>query len=397
MRNVTTWELRLLLVWMWFSKATKAKEFRAPPLKFRKFLKKNDGATCQRFVRPANRRKLMKMNPFNLAGAAAVCLGLSSSCALAEELSVATFVPPSHETITKALAWFENELTERSNGEITIKLYAAGQLGAGPVQQYKRAVEGVADITFGIASTTPTLFPKTMLAILPGAAVDGPDSTERMWRIFEEHMADEWSEVKVLAVANPAGGMIIATKDVSTIEGMKGAKIVPWAAMTTPVMKGMGAVPVQMDPTEHYTALATGTIDAAISSINNIMPPWNLDEVADYAIVNTPATFNPVFYIMNRDRYDSLSAEHRAIIDDVSGLPFSRELARAFHEADVEALEWKDEKIASGQLNVTWIVASDEERAKMEQAAREGMAEIYANYAKRGIPNAQEIYEALNQ
>ena len=339
----------------------------------------------------------MNFKKLALAAAFAGALGLANQSAQSEELSVATFVPPSHETVTKALAWFEKELTERSNGEITIKLYAAGQLGAGPTQQYKRVVEGVADITFGIAASTPTLFPKTMLAILPGKAVDGPDSTERMWTVFDSHMADEWSDVKVLAVANPAGGMIIATKDVSTIEGMKGAKIVPWASMTTPVMKGMGAVPVQMDPTEHYTALSTGTIDGAISSINNIMPPWNLDEVADYAIVNTPATFNPVFYVMNKERYEGLSAEHRAIIDEISGLPFSRELARAFHEADVEALKWKDEKIASGELRVKWIVASEEERAKMEAAAAAGMAEIYADYAARGINNAQEIYEALNK
>jgi len=191
--------------------------------------------------------------------------------------------------------------------------------------------------------------------------------------------------------------MIISNKDVSTIEGMQGAKIVPWAAMTTPVMQGMGAVPVQMDPTEHYTALSTGTIDGAISSINNIMPPWNLDEVADYAIVNTPATFNPVFYAMNRERYDSLSEQHRKIIDEVAGLPFSRELAQAFHEADEEALIWKDEMLAAGKLNVKWIVTSSEERAKMEQAARDGMTEIYADYAERGIDNAQEIYEALNK
>lgn len=339
----------------------------------------------------------MKITRFSMGFALSAALGIAAHTASAEELSVATFVPPSHETITKALAWFETELAERSNGELTIKLYAAGQLGAGPVQQYKRAVEGVADITFGIASTTPTLFPRTMLAILPGAAVDGPDSTERLWAVFEDYMADEWADVKVLAIANPAGGMIISTRDVSTIEGMQGAKIVPWAAMTTPVMQGMGAVPVQMDPTEHYTALSTGTIDGAISSINNIMPPWNLDEVADYAIVNTPATFNPVFYVMNRERYESLSDEHRAIIDELAGLPFSRELAQAFHEADEEALAWKDERIAAGELNVEWIVTSDEERAKMEQAARDGMAAIYEDYAERGIDNVQEIYEALNQ
>ena len=127
------------------------------------------------------------------------------------------------------------------------------------------------------------------------------------------------------------------------------------------------------------------------------MPPWNLDEVASYAIVNTPATFNPVFYVMNKERYEGLSAEHRAIIDEISGLPFSRELARAFHEADVEALEWKDKKIASGELNVEWITVSAGERAKMEAAAAEGMTEIYEDYAARGISNAQEIYEALNK
>ncbi|MEM9854101.1 MAG: TRAP transporter substrate-binding protein DctP [Pseudomonadota bacterium] len=328
---------------------------------------------------------------------AAAFLGLAAQSANAEELSVATFVPPTHESITGALAWFEKEIAERSNGTLTLKLFAAGQLGAGPTQQYKRAVEGVADITFGIASTTPTLFPKTMLAVPPGVAVDALDSTERMWAVFEEHMADEWSDVKVLAIGNPAGGMIISTRDVSTIEGMKGAKIVPFASMTTPVIQGMGAVPVQLDPSEHYTGLSTGTIDGAISTINNIMPPWNLDEVADYAILNTPATFNPVFYVMNRERYESLSDEHRAVIDAVSGLPFSMELARSFHHADAVALEWVEEQRAAGSLKVEWITVSDEERAKMEAAAAAGMAEIYADYAARGIDNAQEIYEAINR
>ncbi|MEL7345120.1 MAG: TRAP transporter substrate-binding protein [Pseudomonadota bacterium] len=337
------------------------------------------------------------LNGIVRAASVSAVLGLSAQAAVAEELSVATFVPPNHETVTVALAWFEKEITERSGGTLTMKLYPAGQLGAGPAQQYKRAVEGVADITFGIASITPTLFPKTLLAVPPGKAVDGLDSTERMWSVFDEYMADEWSEVKLLALGNPSGGMIIATRDVSTLDGMKGAKIVPFASMTTPVLQGMGAVPVQLDPTEHYTGLSTGTIDDAISSINNIMPPWNLDEVADYAVVNTPATFNPVYFVMNKERYESLSAEHRGILDEISGLPFSMELARSFHEADEMALEWKDAQIASGALNVEWIVASDEERAKMEAAAAQGMEQIYADYAARGIPNAKEIYEALNQ
>jgi TRAP-type C4-dicarboxylate transport system substrate-binding protein len=339
----------------------------------------------------------MKAANFLKATVASAVFGLSATIAIAEELSVATFVPPNHETVTGALAWFDREITERSGGTLKMKLYPAGQLGAGPTQQYKRAVEGVADITFGIAASTPTLFPKTMLAIPPGKAVDAMDSTERMWAVFDKYMADEWSDVKVLAVGNPAGGMIIATKDVSTIEGMKGAKIVPFAAMTTPVIKGMGAVPVQLDPTEHYTGLSTGTIDGAVSTINNIMPPWNLDEVADFAVLNAPATFNPVYFVMNKERYEGLSDEHRAILDEISGLPFSLELARSFHHADQAALEWVEEQRASDKLNVEWVTVSDEERAKMEAAAADGMTQIYDDYAARGIDNAREIYEALNQ
>ncbi len=334
---------------------------------------------------------------FGKALAIAVTLGVTAQTATAEELSVATFVPPSHETVTVALAWFEKELAERSGGSLTMKLYPAGQLGAGPGQQYKRAVEGVADITFGIASINPTLFPKTLLAVPPGKAVDGLDSTERMWAVFDQYFADEWEDVKLLALGNPAGAMLIATRDVSTIEGMKGAKIVPFAAMTGPVIRGMGAVPVQMDTSEHYTALSTGTIDAAVSTINNVMPPWNLDEVSKYAVLNVPATFNPVYFAMNKERYEGLSDEHRAILDEIAGLPFSMELARSFHLADLHALEWVEEQRQAGKLKVEWITASAEERAKMEVAAAEGMAEIYADYAERGIENAQEIYEALNK
>ena len=200
-----------------------------------------------------------------------------------------------------------------------------------------------------------------------------------------------------MAIGNPSGSLLVGNRDVSTMEGMKGTKIVPFAATTTPVYQGMGAVPVALDVSEHYTGLSTGTIDVVVTSINNLMPPWNLDEVADYAVYNTPATFQVTYAIMNKERYEGLSAEHRAIIDELAGLPMSLELAKSFQSADDLAKEWIDENIGSGDLKFEWIVTSDEERAKMEAAVRDGMEAIYAEYAERGIPNAKEIYEALNQ
>ena len=70
-----------------------------------------------------------------------------------------------------------------------MKLCPAGQLGARLVQQYKRAVEGVADIAFGVSAYAPALIPQTMLAIPPGKAGSSADAAKRILAVFDEHLA----------------------------------------------------------------------------------------------------------------------------------------------------------------------------------------------------------------
>ncbi|PSL19735.1 TRAP transporter substrate-binding protein [Shimia abyssi] len=336
----------------------------------------------------------MTFSRFTLTAALAVGLGISTQAVTAEELSVATFLPPQHHTNTGMFTWFAEEIDKRSGGTLTMKLYPAGQLGAGPVQQYKRAVEGVADITFGVSGYTPALFPKTMLGILPGAAETADQSTRALWNIFDEHLADEYEDVKVLAVGTVAGNLFAATRDVSTMDGMKGAKIVPFAAMTTPIIEALGAVPVQMPVTEMYTGLSTGTIDATTASYNNITAPWNFWDVSGYIVENVPTTFAVTYAVMNKERYMSLSDEHRAIIDEVAGLPMSLELAKSFDGAD----EVSKKLIAEAtDKNYEWKVVTDAERAKMDAAVAQGLEAIFADYEGRGISNVREIYGALNQ
>ncbi len=335
----------------------------------------------------------MTITRFSVALALASTLGLFAQPAVSEELSVATFVPPQHHTNTGMFKWFGDEIEKRSGGSLTMKLYPAGQLGAGPVQQYKRAVEGVADITFGVAAYTPAIFPKSMLAILPGEAETADDSTRRIWGVFDEHFADEYSDVKVLAVGTVAGSLLVSTRDVSTMDGLKGAKLVPFAAMTTPIVEALGAVPVQMPVTEMYTGLSTGTIDSTTASYNNLTPPWNFWDVASHVVENVPVSFAVTFAVMNKERYESLSDEHRAIIDELAGLPMSLKLAESFDGAD----ERSKKMIAEANKGYEWIVVSDEERAKMDAAVSQGLEKVFADYESRGIDDARAIYEALNR
>jgi len=145
----------------------------------------------------------MKFKQFCQTTFIAIGLCLSATNAISEELSVATFVPPQHHANTVMFKWFGEELEKRSGGSLTMKLYPAGQLGAGPVQQYKRADEGVADITFGVAAYTPSIFPKTMLGILPGTAVTGDDAVALgLTQIVSENQTNRERTIANLIQAN---------------------------------------------------------------------------------------------------------------------------------------------------------------------------------------------------
>ena len=274
----------------------------------------------------------MKLKRALLSLAVATSILGGAAQAWAEELSVATFVPPQHHINSFFFDWFGKELDKRSSGSLTMKLYSAGQLGAGPVQQYKRVVEGVADITFGLQTYTPAIFPKTVLGVPPGKHTTSIEATQGLLNVYDKYLADEYNDVKLIGMFTVAGPAWAATRDLSTMDAVNGSKIVPFASMTSPLFAKMGAVPVQMPVTEMYTGLSTGTIDGTTISTAQMGKPWNFAEVSTHYIDNIPVTFAVFFVAMNKERYQGLSDAHRKIIDDLSGETASMMGAKSFHD-----------------------------------------------------------------
>ena len=121
--------------------------------------------------------------------------GLGISQVAATELKVATYLPPTH----KIVALYEQlgkDLAADSKGDLTLKVYPGGTLGAGPFQQYKRAVEGTADISDICHPFHSKVFAKTMLIVLPGSATSAVDATTRLWGLPEGMLASDYKEVK---------------------------------------------------------------------------------------------------------------------------------------------------------------------------------------------------------
>lgn len=338
---------------------------------------------------------MFKKTALAVAAAAALALSVVPRSALAEQLTIASFLPGPHHLHTRMLGWFGEELEKQSGGELSIQLFPGGQLGAGPVQQYKRALEGVADMTLGVSAYTPTVFPKTMLAILPGSSNTAVESTGRLWDAYEAHLADEYDEVKLIALITVAGNVISSTRDLSTLDAFAGAKLVPYAAMTQPILESLGAVPVQMPITDVYTGLSTGTIDAAYTSYSNITPPWNFWDVTPYFVENVPVQFAVLFLVMNKERYQSLSDEQRALIDSLSGRVLSMKGAESFDLADTlskQQMADNPDKMKNSQV----VRITDDERARVIARSQDGLQAIFAAYRAKGIADAEAVYQALN-
>lgn len=338
---------------------------------------------------------MFKKTALAVAAAAALALSAVPRSALAEQLTIASFLPGPHHLHTRMLGWFGEELEKQSGGELSIQLFPGGQLGAGPVQQYKRALEGVADMTLGVSAYTPTVFPKTMLAILPGSSNTAVESTGRLWDAYEAHLADEYDEVKLIALMTVAGNVISSTRDLSTLDAFAGAKLVPYAAMTQPILESLGAVPVQMPITDVYTGLSTGTIDAAYTSYSNITPPWNFWDVTPYFVENVPVQFAVLFLVMNKERYQSLSDEQRALIDSLSGRVLSMKGAESFDLADTlskQQMADNPDKMKNSQV----VRITDDERARVIARSQDGLQAIFTAYRAKGIADAEAVYQALN-
>ena len=110
---------------------------------------------------------------------------------------MSVFAPPSNPMPIALEAWGKH-LAEKSNGRLTIKIFAASQMGP-PPRQFDLARTGVADIAIVGHFFTPGRFPLTELTSLPGVLTSsGYASSLAISQIANEALAAEHPGVKII-------------------------------------------------------------------------------------------------------------------------------------------------------------------------------------------------------
>ena len=311
---------------------------------------------------------------------------LSGHASAQTELKFATFVPPKyvlHKPIFQKMA---NDVAAMTSGKLTIRIYPSGALGKGPVQQYARAVKGIADITMGVTGYTSSLFPRSLLIELPGVATNGIDATAKTWKVMAKHLASEYRGTHVLgAYATASSILLTSKKPVRTLADLKGMKIRTPSRSAGEVLKAYGASPVSMPANKLYTAMSTGVIDGVLTGPSSLLI-FKLIEPTKYVTVNIPEMPFALFIVMNKKRWAALPASQRAALTKASGRELSLAAARKLEGFGKFAL-----KLFAKGKGKEIITLSAAERAKFDRAAASARAKIVAGLEKDGVPARQII------
>jgi len=93
----------------------------------------------------------------------------------AEELKLHSFVPPTHSIWVGVLIPWAEEVAQRSQGKLTVRLFPSMQLGGKPPELYRQVIQGIVDATFTLPGYTARDFPMMALTELPGTAESAED------------------------------------------------------------------------------------------------------------------------------------------------------------------------------------------------------------------------------
>lgn len=273
-----------------------------------------------------------------LKQAATLAVGTSILTAQAQQsftFKFQTFVPASSNIWMRVITPWMKKVESESAGRIKFEGYTSMQLGGSPTQLLEQVRDGVVDMAWTLAGYSPGRYPRAEVFELPFFTYDGEGSSRAVWEYMTTHAADELKDVRYLAV-HTHGLNILHTKKklVKSASDLKGMKVRGPSRKATQILSALGAIPVGMPLPQIPDALSKGVIDGAIIPWDTA-PSAKLDELTPFHTEfakGAPGFNNSIqFMIMNKESYQKLPADLKAVMDRNSGLElsgyFGREIA----------------------------------------------------------------------
>ena len=283
---------------------------------------------------------------FGLSAAFACLLlgaaGLPTAQAQEHTLKFHHFLGPKAPAHSQMIEPWAKRVEEQSDGRIKIDIYPAMALGGKPPQLVRQVRDGVVDIVWTVLGYTPGLFPRAEVFELPFIHTNDATATNLAMRdLFDEHLAADFEDYKIILLHVHAGQAIHMVDDpVNSAEDLEGKKMRIPTRTGAWVLEALGANPVGMPVPELPQALSKNVVDGALIPFE-IIRPLKIQELTDYQIEgedNIRLGTTTFMIAMNKDSYEALPDDLKAVIDANSGEEFAREVGEVWTATEAGGL-----------------------------------------------------------
>lgn len=308
-----------------------------------------------------------------IAGAMAGAVSACGARTGRELLSTDTH-PEDYPTV-QAVKELGRMLSERTDGRLSVRIYAGGQLGS-EQDTLEITVFGGLDMNRVNLAPLNSIEPLTTIPALPFLF----RSNEHMRRALDSDIGDE-----ILASLEPHGLIGLCFYDsgdrnfynskrpINSPDDMRGLKIrVPGSDLYVSMIKALGADATPMSIAEVYQALVQGVVDGAENNWPSYESGRHFEAAKYYSL--TQHVIAPEVLVMSASRWNKLSEDDRMLVRKAAkdSVPYMRQLwdqrvsdaQRRLLEAGVIVNEVTDKESFAEKMRPVWdrYVTTDQAR-----------------------------------
>ena len=249
------------------------------------------------------------------------------------------FVSPASANPTHFMQPWADAIEAQSNGRIRVELYPFMQLGGAAPDQYDLIRDGVIDGGWVIPGYQAGRFPEAEALELPFMTTKSAEEASRAaWAYTQAHLMDDFADIHVIAAHMHGRGLIhLQGPAIEDLADFNGLRLRGPSRAATLLLERLGATPVGMPVPAFPEALARGVVDGGVITWEQA-PSLRLDELTESHtdVAGDHSLYNLYFlWAMNRDVYEGLAPDLRAVIDANSGLMASAWAGRAHDIGDL--------------------------------------------------------------
>ncbi|MBT3553465.1 MAG: TRAP transporter substrate-binding protein DctP [Rhodospirillaceae bacterium] len=266
-----------------------------------------------------------------IAAAGLALLQTGSASAAGGDIKIGTFVPAKSVGVSRVIKPWMAKVKADLGDDVSMKGFWGGSLGKSPFKQYEIVKNGVADMTWVLPGYTPGQFPEMQVIGLPFLLENANEASLTIQRLHDAGMATGFGQVHLIGAWSAQPNSLFLREPIKSMGDLKKRKLSASGAVGGRFITAIGGIAQTVSAPKMTIMLNRRTIDGSIQGWTGMrtFKAMNLVKQA----VEIPLGASPFLLLMNKKRWDGLSAKAKASFSKHGGETIARAGGQAYKAA----------------------------------------------------------------